>query len=90
MSDETKSAEANIVIEANTYAPGTRLEAFTIKNTTRGAAVWIRTGSAWVNRDGSINLYLDVLPLDGKLHIRRALKTPGSEVKDGTDAESSN
>ena len=90
MSTETKSAEATNTTEANTHTPGTRLEAFSIKNTTRGAAVWIRTGSAWVNRDGSINLHLDVLPLDGKLHIRRPLKTPGSEGKDVTDTETSN
>jgi hypothetical protein len=25
---------------------------------------------AFVNRDGSMNVYLDVLPLDGKLHVR--------------------
>ena len=90
MSNETKSAEASSVIEANTYAPGTRFEAFSVKSGVRGAQVWIRVGSAWVNRDGSLNLYLDVLPLGGKLHIRRALKTPGSEVKDSNDAESSN
>ncbi len=34
---------------------------------------WVKAGSAWVNRDGSINVYLDVLPLDGKLHVREAL-----------------
>lgn len=31
---------------------------------------WIRIGSAWTNRDGSLNVYLDALPLDGKLHVR--------------------
>jgi hypothetical protein len=35
-------------------------------------STWIRAGSAWVNRDGSMNVYLDVLPFDGKLHIREA------------------
>ena len=88
MSNETKSTEATNIIEANTYAPGTRFEAFSVKSTVRGAQVWIRAGSAWVNRDGSINLYLDVLPLDGKLHIRRALKTTGSEGKDATNENS--
>ncbi len=37
-----------------------------------GAAVWIRAGYAWANRDGSANVTLDVLPIDGKLHIREA------------------
>ena len=36
--------------------------------------VWIRAGSAFVNRDGSLNVYLDVLPLDGRLHVREALE----------------
>jgi hypothetical protein len=27
---------------------------------------------AEVNRDGSLNLELDVLPIDGKLHVREA------------------
>ena len=37
-----------------------------------GAAIWVRAGYAWANRDGSANVALDVLPLDGKLHIREA------------------
>ncbi len=37
-------------------------------------SVWVKAGSAWLNRDGSINVYLDVLPLDGKLHVREALE----------------
>jgi hypothetical protein len=32
--------------------------------------VWVKAGSAWINRDGSMNVYLDVLPLDGRLHVR--------------------
>ncbi len=31
---------------------------------------WQRVGSAWTNKDGSINISLNVLPLNGKLHIR--------------------
>ncbi len=31
---------------------------------------WHRVGIAFVNRDGSYNVYLDSLPMDGKLHIR--------------------
>ena len=31
---------------------------------------WIRCGTAFVNRDQSINLYLDVLPRNGKLQVR--------------------
>ena len=35
-----------------------------------GSSQWVKAGSAYLNRDGSLNVYLDVLPLDGKLHIR--------------------
>ncbi|HTJ42721.1 MAG TPA: hypothetical protein VL463_11535 [Kofleriaceae bacterium] len=31
---------------------------------------WIRCGTAFVNRDQSINLYLDMLPRNGKLQVR--------------------
>ena len=32
--------------------------------------IWSRVGSAFVNRDGSINIILDSLPLGGKIQIR--------------------
>jgi hypothetical protein len=55
---------------------GKRYQVFSIKEGRekdgRGNGVWVRAGSAWVNRDGSMNVYLDVLPLDGKLHVREA------------------
>lgn len=31
---------------------------------------WTQVGSAWTNKDGSLNVILDTLPIDGKLHIR--------------------
>jgi hypothetical protein len=31
---------------------------------------WNRVGTAFHNRDGSINIYLDALPLQGKLQLR--------------------
>ena len=33
-------------------------------------AIWRRVGSAFTNRDGSINVLLDALPTNGKLQIR--------------------
>jgi hypothetical protein len=33
-------------------------------------AYWIRVGTAFLNRDQSINLYLDVLPKNGRLQVR--------------------
>jgi len=34
------------------------------------ATHWIRVGTAFPNRDQSFNLYLDVLPTNGKLQMR--------------------
>ena len=35
-----------------------------------GKARWVKIGNAFVNKDGSINAFLDVYPRDGKLQIR--------------------
>lgn len=51
-----------------------RYAVFSIRNGKNGS-IWTRAGSAFMNRDGSVNLYLDVLPLDGKLHVREAGET---------------
>ena len=33
---------------------------------------WIRIGTAWINRDQSLNVRLDATPTNGTLHIREA------------------
>ena len=48
---------------------GKRLSVFSIREN-KGGSVWLRAGSAFVNKDGSMNVLLDVLPLDGRLHVR--------------------
>jgi len=63
---------------------GKRLAVFSIREN-KGGSVWVRAGSAFVNKDGSLNLLLDVLPLDGKLHVREA-----GEKKDGAPAVKKN
>lgn len=35
-----------------------------------GKTFWMRIGSAYPNRDGSMNVYLDAYPMSGKLQIR--------------------
>ncbi len=72
---------------------GKRYQVFSIKEKAdksggeRGA-VWVKAGSAWVNRDGSLNVYLDVLPLDGRLHVREALeKREGVDERPAASAE---
>lgn len=54
-----------------------RFAVFSVKDITEGETkktVWVRAGAAWKNRDGSLNIYLDVLPLEGKLHVREAIE----------------
>ncbi|PIR18301.1 MAG: hypothetical protein COV46_00465 [Deltaproteobacteria bacterium CG11_big_fil_rev_8_21_14_0_20_49_13] len=55
-----------------------RKEVFHIRDLGDGKkSVWTKIGSAFVNKDGSINAILEALPVDGRLHIRdpRAFKT---------------
>jgi len=44
---------------------------------------WTRIGVAWINRDQSINVTLDALPVNGKLHIREALE----RARDGAGSD---
>jgi hypothetical protein len=32
--------------------------------------IWMRVGMAWLNRDGSINVVLDALPIGGRIQLR--------------------
>jgi hypothetical protein len=34
-------------------------------------AIWLRVGTCFTNRDGSFNVFLDALPVNGKLQIRQ-------------------
>jgi len=48
-----------------------------------GGRIWSRVGTAFKNRDGSINVFLDSLPIGGKIQIReddreRQPKAPGA------------
>jgi hypothetical protein len=40
----------------------------------RGGIAWVRSGVALENRDGTISVHLDSLPLDGELSIRHETK----------------
>ncbi len=75
---------ARKVKEAVVLVAGKRLAVFSIREN-KGGSIWVRAGSAFVNKDGSLNLLLDVLPLDGKLHVREA-----GEKKDGAPAAKKN
>lgn len=41
-----------------------------IKPQNGGKAIWSRVGSAFKNRDGSMNIFLDAFPIGGKIQIR--------------------
>lgn len=42
-----------------------------------GRRLWLRIGTAFINRDQSLNVRLDAVPVNGQLHIREA-PPPGS------------
>lgn len=44
--------------------------AFCIVDRGDSTTSWIRCGRARLNRDGSLNVRLDALPLNGELHLR--------------------
>jgi len=50
---------------------------YTIIERGKGRRVWLRVGVAFVNRDQSLNVRLDAVPISGQLHIREA-PPPGS------------
>ena len=37
-------------------------------------AYWLKVGAAFENKDGSLNVVINALPLDGRLHIREPFK----------------
>lgn len=59
--------------DENTSSPKPRTKAVYMISEREGArSLWTRIGSAWENRDGSITLRLDALPLSGTLQVRDA------------------
>ena len=44
--------------------------AYNIIERKNGKSIWSRVGSAFKNRDGSFNLFLDAFPVGGRLNIR--------------------
>jgi hypothetical protein len=49
-------------------------EVFNIVEGKDGKSRWVRIGAAFVNRDGSLNAFLNAFPVDGKIHIRDGRK----------------
>ncbi len=49
---------------------------------------WLRIGLAFPNRDGSLNVRLDALPLSGQLQIRNDVSRGESSDEQATPSES--
>lgn len=62
------------------WVPGKRLAVFSIRHD-RGGSVWVRAGTAFCNKDGSFNVVLDVMPLNGRLHIRDVMERKPPEAQ---------
>lgn len=78
--------------KVNVYEQGTRLAVFAMtewesKDGKRSGTRFSQIGGASVNRDGSINLYLDLLPGQGQTCQLRTVK-PREQGPDGAKDES--
>ncbi|HAA58290.1 MAG TPA: hypothetical protein DCE42_26240 [Myxococcales bacterium] len=47
-----------------------RKAVYTIVESKSGKSIWTKLGIAYVNRDHSLNVFLEGFPVNGQLHIR--------------------
>jgi hypothetical protein len=43
---------------------------YTVIDRGQGKSIWVRVGVGYTNRDGSLNLRLDAIPVNGMLQVR--------------------
>jgi hypothetical protein len=43
---------------------------YTVIDRGQGKSIWVRVGVGFTNRDGSLNLRLDAIPVNGTLQVR--------------------
>lgn len=55
-----------------------RKDVFTVVER-QGKSFWIKVGAAFTNRDGSMSVLLDALPVNGKLQIRDSVPRDGQQ-----------
>ena len=48
---------------------------------------WTRIGTAWTNRDGSLTIRLDALPVNGVMQVRDADPEPEPDAESGKAEE---
>jgi len=56
------------------------------RNDARERSRWVRVGVAFENKDGSLNVLLDALPLSGRLQIRSRATESTTDVEGKTTA----
>lgn len=61
---------------------------FTVVERSPGKSIWTRVGVGFVNQDGSMNLRLDAIPVNGMLQVREwePYDRRGSEASNGAGA----
>ncbi len=52
-----------------------------------GKKFWVRIGSAFRNRDGSLNAFLDAVPVNGTMHIREPRALPERDAPPHNDGD---
>ncbi len=65
-----------------------RFDVFTVREAQREGdkPFWIKIGSAWVNKDGaSYSIFLDALPVNGKMQMREPQERPQGQQGGGRD-----
>jgi hypothetical protein len=58
------------------------------KEGTRKEDFWVRVGVAFENKDGSLNVKLNALPVNGTLHIRDRKEDESGEAKERAASKS--
>jgi hypothetical protein len=58
---------------------------FTVIDRGQGKSIWVRVGVGYTNRDGSLNLRLDAIPVNGMLQVREW--EPVDRRSDAVDAQ---
>jgi hypothetical protein len=56
---------------------------YTVIDRGQGKSIWVRVGVGFTNRDGSLNLKLDAIPVNGTLQVREW--EPGERRSESAD-----
>lgn len=57
---------------------------YTVIDRGQGKSIWVRVGVGFTNRDGSLNLRLDAIPVNGTLQVREW--DPGNRRSESAEA----